>query len=174
MKRLLTLPIILLLLPAILSAQASTDKYIRVIQTVIDDARNDFKHIQTKSTGPGTFESNQVLPGAQAAVVKISSDHKIAEWISSSKSYDEKQKADAEYSQLFNTMSNAIIKVSGEQPYILNGTQSGCEKSEQLQCSLFQLLPHKGSGSKTTVILSIVRSNGKYRVDLVVRNKPIS
>ena len=170
MKRLLALPIMLLLLPSIAFTQAvSSDKYIRVLQAVIDDARNDFRHIQTKSTGPGIYESNQVLPGAQTAIVKKSGDKKFAEWISSSKAYDEKQKADDEYRQLYNTMSNAIINVSGEQPYILNGIQSHCEKTEQLQCSFFQLLPHKGSVTTTEIILSIVHSNGKYRVDLVVR-----
>jgi hypothetical protein len=173
MKQFHILPILLLLLPAIASSQASSDKYIRVLQAVIDDARNDFRHIQIKSTAPGIFETNQALP-SQSAVIKISNDRKYAEWISSSKAFEEKQKADDEYRQLYKSMSNAIIKISGEQPYILNGTESGCEKTEQLQCSFFQLLPQKGFVTKTVIILSIVRSNGKYRVELVVRNKATS
>ena len=154
------------------SQASSSDKYIRVLELVIDDVRNDFTHIKSKSISPGVFESNQLMPGSQRSVVNIAGDKRLAEWIASFKSYDEKQKAAVEFDQISRSMSNAIINVTGEQPYILNGTPYNCEKPEQLRCSLFQLLPHKGSVAATAVILSIVKSAGKYRVELVVRNRP--
>ena len=171
MKRLLIIQS-LLLVSLFASAQpAASDKYITILELVIDDVRNDFKHIKSKSISPGVFESNQIMPGAQRCVVNVA-DKRYSEWISSFKPYDDKQRAAAEFEQISKSMSNAIIKVSGEQPYILNGSPFTCEKSEQLRCSLFQLLPHKGSVAATSVILSIVKTAGKYRVELVVRNRP--
>jgi hypothetical protein len=172
MKRLLIVQSLLLMSLFVSAQAASADKYIKVLEVVIDDVRNDFRHIKSKSISPGVFESNQSMPGAQRSVVNLAGDKTFAEWVASFKPYDDKQKAVVEFDQISKTMSNAIINVAGEQPYILNGTPFTCERSEQLRCSLFQLLPHKGSVAATAVMLSIVKSAGKYRVELVVRNRP--
>ena len=112
MKRLLIIQS-LLLVSLFASAQpAASDKYITILELVIDDVRNDFKHIKSKSISPGVFESNQVMPGAQRCVVNVA-DKRYSEWISSFKPYDDKQRAAAEFEQISKSMSNAIIKVSG-------------------------------------------------------------
>jgi len=172
MKRLLIVESFLLISSLAYSQATSGDKYVNVLQVVIDDVRNDFKHIKSKSISPGVFESNQLMPGAQRSVVNSRGTHQMAEWVCSFKQYDDRQRAAAEFEQVSASLSNAIINVAGEQPYILNGSPSNCEKSEQVKCSFFQLLPHKGSVAATAVILSIVKSAGKYRVELIVRNRP--
>ena len=172
MKQLLLVQTLLLFSSYAFSQATPNDKYLKVLQLVIDDVRNNFTHIKLKSVSPGVYESNQHMPGAQRCVVNNRDNQQLAEWVCSFKQYGDRQQAALEFEELSNSLSNAIINVAGEQPYILNGTPINCEKSEQLKCSFFQLLPHKGSVAATAVILSIVKSAGKYRVELVVRNRP--
>jgi hypothetical protein len=170
MKRFLCSKILLFLSFLTFAQGGSSDKYISVLQQVINDVRNDFNHIKSKSIKAGIFESKQVMPGSQSCMVRVSPDQQLTEWIASFKSYDDKQKAETEFRQLSSIFSNAIIKVIGEQPYILNGRSSGCINSQQLQCTQFQLLPQKSSNAQISIMLSLIQANGKYNVELIVKN----
>jgi hypothetical protein len=169
MKRLLFLHFLLLTSLVGFNQAASPDKNISVLQQVINDVRYDFSHIKSKTIKPGIFESKQVMPGAQSSIVRVSSDQKLAEWVASFKPYEEKEKAEAEFSEISKSLSNAIIKSNG-QPYILNAGRSACTKNQQLECTEFHLLPEKSSNPRLRIILSLVQLNGKYLVELVVMN----
>jgi len=149
------------------------------LQKVISDYPNRFKNIkgQPVNEDPQStdFTSTVQIPGAQNAVItRYSSekDEEIYSWKCILTASEDFETASAKYKELFKQISNSIIKVDGEKPFILNGVYESPTEEKDFVTSAFYLLPSApGDLSKVKVELSLEYYITEWKLALLVYDR---
>lgn len=150
------------------------DEYRSVIEKVVADLPEQFQHLRS-AAGPlkGRYDSNIHFPGSTSSVhYTTANEMVIAEWRSSVASFSNADQALAEYNKVFDRLTNAIIRMRGEQPYILHGRQEAC--ASRMRCAYFQFLPSKGSLARSSVFLTLEKEGTGFSIRLSISNQPAS
>ncbi len=146
------------------------------LQQVIGDYPNHFKNIQgeivSKEAQSTDYSSTVALPGSISAVVtKYSSTNEknnLYTWkclISQSEDFEMMAK---KYKELYGQLRNAIIKIEGRPPFILNGNYEVPSEDKKFAITDFYLLPSSGNMKKLKIELSLEFYVTEWKMALTV------
>lgn len=145
------------------------------LQKVINDYPNKFKNIKGGliEENPQTtdYSSTVEIPGSLHTVItKYSSadDKEIYSWKCLMMESEDFQLASKKYSELFGQITNSIIKLEGNKPFILNGTYSGPTEEKRFTSSSFSLVPPSGELKKLKVELTMEFLVTEWKVSILV------
>jgi hypothetical protein len=118
------------------------------LEIVLNDYPKHFRNIKGNlvNADPQTtdFASKVEIPGAINTVItrySSSNEKEIYSWkttLMENEDFDESAKR---YKDIFSQLSNSIIKIEGEKPFILTGTYNTPTDEKRFNSSVLQLLP---------------------------------
>ncbi|WP_127132701.1 hypothetical protein [Pseudoflavitalea rhizosphaerae] len=141
--------ILLLFLTTTLTATAQgvfSNQTNAALQRVIEDYPNRFKNIKgdllQESGNAADYQSKVQIPGSLHCVISLASQPApLSNWTCSiflSTDYD---KARQKYQELYDQISNTIIRIKGQKPFILNGSYTTPEQESKSTATRFQMTP---------------------------------
>lgn len=167
----------MLVLPSVVFAQGVfSNQASATLQQVIGDYHNHFRNIQgdlvSKEAQSADYASKVVLPGALNAVVtrynSTNEKNNAITWKCLVTQSDDFAAVARKYRELYEQLKNAIIKVDGEKPFILNGTYEAPTDDRKFTATDFYLLPSTGSLKKLKVQLTLEYYVTEWKMALMV------
>lgn len=116
------------------------------LQKVIEDYPNRFRNIKgdrlAEHTRAVDYNSRVVIAGAANPVITqySTSPKEQFAWSCELARSDSFERAKTTFQNLFNQISNTIIKIDGEKPFILNGKYQAPDASKKFHAVRFELL----------------------------------
>lgn len=147
MKR--VVPVLLLLMVTTLTVHAQgvfNNQTNAALQRVIEDYPNQFKNIKgdllQESTGAADYQSKVQIPGALNCVISVvTQPSAISNWTCSVFASADYDKARQRYQQLYDQISNTIIRIKGQKPFILNGSFNTPDQDSKSTATRFNMTP---------------------------------
>lgn len=141
--------LLLLALPCLSYPQGVfTNQTNTTLQAVLNDYPVGFKNIKgalvNKDPQSADFTSRAELPGAVQTVItqySTSGDKEVYSWKCLVLQTEEFDIAEKKYKELFGQLSNSIIKIDGQKPYILSGEYNPPTDEKKFNSSSLRLLP---------------------------------
>ena len=145
------------------------------LQKVISDYPR-FSNIkgQLISEGPQTTDYSSIVqvPGCLSAIItRYSSeeDEEIYSWKCVLLSTEDFQEATVKYDEFFKQISNSIIRIDGQKPFILNGSYIAPTEEKRFNSSAFHLVPATaGDLKKLKVELTLEFLVTEWKLSLLV------
>jgi hypothetical protein len=141
--------ILLLLLVTTLTATAQgvfNNQTNAALQRVIEDYPNRFKNIKgdllQENTGSADYQSKVQIPGSLHCVISlVNQPAHISNWTCSVFQSNDYDKAKQKYQELYEQISNTIIRIKGQKPFILNGSYTTPEQESKSTATRFHMTP---------------------------------
>lgn len=141
--------LILVALPYLSYPQgAFTNHTNTTLQIVLNDYPSGFRNIKgelvNRDPQSADFTSRAELPGALRTVItqySASDSNEIYSWKSLVMETEEFESAEKKYKELFAQLSNSIINIEGQKPYILTGEYMAPTEEKRFNSSSLRLLP---------------------------------
>lgn len=177
MKRLLCLPLVLLMWNAAFTQGVFSNHTNSALQKVIQDYPNRFQNIKGDllAENPQTtdYKSKVEIPGSGGCVLTQYSATKkeIYSWRAELFEEEDFSKTKTRFKDLYNQIRNTIVKIDGEKPLILNGAYQAPTEEKKFSSVMFQLLPGGGEISKLQVELSMQHMITGWKISLIVYEK---
>lgn len=116
------------------------------LQRVIEDYPNRFKNIKgdllQEYSGYADYHSKVQIPGALNCVIsQVSLPEPITNWTCSLFVSPDYEKARQKFQELFEQISNSIIRIKGQRPFILNGSYTAPEQDSKFTSIRFYFTP---------------------------------
>lgn len=116
------------------------------LQRVIEDYPNRFKNIKgdllKENSGSADYRSKVQIPGAQNCVIsQVSQPALFTHWTCSVFVTAEYNKAAQKFQELYDQISNTIIRIKGQKPFILNGSYTAPDQENKSNAIRFQMTP---------------------------------
>lgn len=167
---------LLLVIPILSYSQgAFTNKTHSTLQYVLNDFPNQFRNIKgvVLNEDPQTtdYGSKVAIPGSVNTVITQYSaeDKEIYSWRSVVLESEDFETASGKYKEIFKDLSNSIVKIEGEKPFILSGTYTPPTEEKRFNSSSFQLLPSAaGELGKVKVELTMEFLVTEWKISLLV------
>ena len=168
--------LLLMLVPYALTAQGVfTNQTHTALQKVINDYPNHFKNIrgQLIDENPQTIDygSTVQIPGSVKTVITrytSDDDKEIYSWKCLMLESEDFAVARGKYKELFKQITNSIIKLDGNKPFILNGTYEDPTEEKRFTSSPFTLVPASGDLKKLRVELTLEFLVTEWRLSVLV------
>ena len=143
------------------------------VEKVIEDYPNQFRNIKgqvlIQDAQAIAYESSVKIPGSISCIVSQSkSSRQSMSWKAELFTSSNFTESSARYTDLYNQMKNAIIKLQGSKPYILSGQYTAPENSKSFQAVVFSMLPATGVLQKIKVEISLEREGSTWKVQLSI------
>jgi hypothetical protein len=174
MKSVITLVMIFSFSLAGLSQGVFTNDVNAALQKVIQDYPNNFVNLKgtpvPARTGNNQYHSIVEVPGSLNCILTQyrAAKKEIYSWkcimIESEKFGEAKNK----FTELYNQISNTIVKIEGEKPFILSGKYETPSDDKKFTSVIFQLLPATADMQKLKVELSLQQYSSDWKVALAV------
>jgi hypothetical protein len=144
------------------------------LQTVLSDYPLKFRNIRgaliNKDPQSSDFASKAELPGSINTVItqySSTDDKEVFSWRSVVMATEEFETATQKYKEIFTELSNSIIKIDGQKPFILTGVYTTPTDEKRFNSSTLQLLP-AASGelarAKVEIVLEYLVTEWKVSV----------
>lgn len=141
--------VLLLFLTTTLTATAQgvfSNQTNAALQRVIEDYPNRFKNIKgdllQESSIAADYQSKVQIPGSLNCVISLASQPApLSNWTCSIYLSSDYDKARQKYQELYNQISNTIIRIKGQKPFILNGSYTTPEQESKSTATRFQMTP---------------------------------
>jgi len=116
------------------------------LQRVIEDYPNRFKNIKgdllQENKISADFHSKVQIPGALNCVIsQVLQPEPITNWTCSLFISSDYEKARQKFQELFGQLSNSIIRIKGQRPFILNGSYTAPEQDSKYTAIRFHFTP---------------------------------
>lgn len=116
------------------------------LQRVIEDYPNRFKNIKgdllKESSGSSDYRSKVQIPGSNNCVIsQVSEPALFTNWTCSVFVTTEYDKAARKFQELYDQISNTIIRIKGQKPFILNGSYTAPDQYNKSTAIRFQMTP---------------------------------
>lgn len=116
------------------------------LQQVIEDYPNRFKNIKgdllQENSGLADYQSKVQIPGSLHCVITLANQPAlVSNWTCSVFQSADYDKARQKYQQLYDQISNSIIRIKGQKPFILNGSYITPEQESKSTAIRFHLTP---------------------------------
>lgn len=116
------------------------------LQRVIEDYPNQFRNIRgallQEAAGAADYQSKVQIPGALNCVISVVSEPTaISYWYCSLFASSDYEKARLRYQELYEQISNTIIRIKGQKPFILNGSFNSPDQDNKITATRFHLTP---------------------------------
>ncbi len=157
-----------------LSQGVFTNDVNAALEKVIQDYPNHFVNIKgaqvTGSRNTIQFHSTIEIPGSLNCVLTQHSASKkeIYSWKCVMVETGNFNEAKNKFSELYNQVRNTIVKIEGEQPFILNGKYETPSEDKKFTTILFQLLPATGNMQRLKVELTLQHYMNDWKVTMAV------
>lgn len=143
------------------------------LQKVIEDYPNRFRNIKgdrlAEHTRAVDYHSRVVIAGAANPVITqySTSPKEQYAWSCELAKSDSFDKAKATFQSLYNQISNTIIKIEGEKPFILNGRYEVPDAGKKLNAVRFELLAAPEAVQTLKVELTLIYTT-EWKIVLAV------
>ena len=115
------------------------------LQKVIEDFPNRFKNIKgellQEHSGYADYQSKVQIPGSLNCIISHGAQPEPLNWTCSLFVSSDREKARQKYQELYDQISNTIIHIKGQKPFILNGTYSVPDQEGRATATRFQMTP---------------------------------
>ncbi|MGN6419803.1 MAG: hypothetical protein ACTHMC_20030 [Pseudobacter sp.] len=145
------------------------------LQKVIEDYPNRFKNIKgdllQEHSGYADYRSKVQIPGSLNCVISHGSQPEPLNWTCSLFVSSDHEKAKQKYQELYDQISNTIIRIKGQKPFILNGTYIAPDQENKATATLFQMTPAPECIQSLRVEIHL-RYREDWEVLLIVNDQP--
>lgn len=143
------------------------------LQKVIEDYPNKFKSIKgdqlSNSSETTNYSSKVEIKGAtNCTITRYNRKKDSYSWqceLVESSSFDDMK---TKFKECFDHIKNTIIKIDGQQPFILNGRFENPTTEREMTSVLFDLLPNTGDMQRLKVELRLQHRQQKWAIILSV------
>ena len=179
MKSIATIFVVLIFSAATLAQSSFSTKLSLVLEKVIQDHLKNYRDIKggviVQRPQLTEYKSTVFVPGASSCVITHSniSGNDQYSWscvLLESGNYDQVQ---SKFNETYQQLSNSIIKLQGEKPYILTGKYEKPVEQKNYSKIYFDLIPSIGETKKLKVELSLVKENAEWKLLLSVHDQDL-
>jgi hypothetical protein len=176
MKKPILLLTSILMLGQVLKAQSSfSNSTSETISKVICDYHAHFEHLtsaQISKQGPYTrFASNVNAPGStDCMIIKKNGEKHECAWKAVFITSSDFALVSAKYKEVFEQVSNTVIRIPGERPVIVNGQFVNPSSTKRSNAISFQLVPSAGELQQLHVDLTMQQKDGQWVLALIVHD----
>lgn len=148
------------------------------LQKVIEDFPNKFRDIRGNRLSGNSqwvsYQSKVAIPGARKVVIvqEGSARRESYTWKCELYASGDFAEVKQKFRELFGNIKNSIIKIEGQQPFILNGKYETPSEEQNNTSILFQLLPSTGVLQHLKVELAMRQVAGDWTITLKVYEQP--
>jgi len=150
------------------------------LQKVIEDYPNSFRQIKGENISneckASSYSSKVQMPGASNCVIIEYKGGKkeVYAWKCDLVEAGDFNRVRDQFKNFYGSIKNSIIKIEGQQPFILNGKYESPAADKDFTSVIFELLPSSGELQKLKVELRIQRRMNKWRIVLSVYEQEIN
>ena len=177
MKSLLFISVCLVYAAGTSAQGVFANKTSSTLEKVIQDYPNRFRNIKGEvlEENPQTTEYRSTigLPGSSSCTVTRynSKTDDVYSWTCVVFEGEDFTVVKNKYKELFGQIKNAIIKVEGQHPFILNGQYESPSEEKKFTTVIFELLPAVGEMKKLKIDLTLQYMMSGWKISLSVYDR---